>query len=127
MTVTISDPPVAAKPPVPSILYCPTCGLQHVDQLEPETQIDWSARPHKTHLCVKDRGGCGSLWTPAEYATVGVERLEEITCYFCLAPYFTVPGKLPPGWEPVRDRLQIRTFGAACDGCLASHEANSHT
>jgi hypothetical protein len=54
--------------PVSMELWCPKCGLQHVDEGE------FAIRPHKTHLCVDygKRKGCGNLWRPYEYPTVGV-------------------------------------------------------
>jgi hypothetical protein len=48
--------------------WCPKCDLKHVDALDEKTGIDWATRPHKTHLCL----GCGHLWKPHDYATVGV-------------------------------------------------------
>lgn len=54
--------------PIPMILYCPTCGLQHVDEASPT----WSNPPHRSHLCA----GCGAVWRPADVATVGVRALE---------------------------------------------------
>lgn len=56
--------------PIPMILHCPSCGLQHIDALEPEN--DWDNPPHRTHLC----HGCGNLWRPAPVNTTGVESLE---------------------------------------------------
>ena len=59
--------------PVRMSLRCEKCGLQHVDVLDEATGIDWSARPHKTHLCL----GCGHLFRPFEYATLGVATTEQ--------------------------------------------------
>lgn len=52
--------------PIPTVLFCPACGKQHVDEGE------WATRPHRRHLCVDDRAGrgCGHLWEP-EQLSVG--------------------------------------------------------
>jgi len=60
--------PAQTANPVPMQLDCPKCGLHHVDTLDAMTGIDWATRPHKTHLCL----GCGHLFKPAEYTTVGM-------------------------------------------------------
>ena len=58
--------------PIPMILHCPRCGLQHVDAPEPEK--GWDNPPHKSHMC----HGCGCIWRPADAATAGVEHIETI-------------------------------------------------
>jgi hypothetical protein len=55
-------------PPIPMVLHCPLCHVQHVDQAT-ET---WSNPPHRSHLC----HNCGCVWRPADVATVGVKRIE---------------------------------------------------
>lgn len=52
--------------PIDMILFCPACGLQHVDISQPEK--GWDNPPHKTHECQ----GCGHLWRPAAAPTNGV-------------------------------------------------------
>ncbi len=66
--------------PIPMVLHCPACGLQHVDA--PEALADyverrqnlkdkrpaWTNPPHRSHLC----GGCGYTWRPADVPTNGV-------------------------------------------------------
>lgn len=71
--------------PIDMVLYCPNCGLQHVDA--PETcpdegcphygtphshPSDWLNPPHRSHLCHE----CGCIWRPADVPTNGVERLQ---------------------------------------------------
>lgn len=56
--------------PIPMVLYCPQCGLQHVD--EPDLANGWNNPPHKSHLC----HGCDCIWRPADVPTVGVRRIE---------------------------------------------------
>jgi hypothetical protein len=56
----------------PMVLHCPKCQLQHIDQLE-ASGVDWRTRPHKKHLCA----GCGHIWKPFDFHTVGVEKVED--------------------------------------------------
>lgn len=55
-------------------IICPFCGHIHVDRNE------WAAKPHKTHLCTTEDGGCGKLF-----------RLEDPNVsetYFCGVEHF---------------------------------------
>lgn len=61
----VADPPA----PIPMVLHCPACGLQHVDAAEPER--GWTNPPHRSHLC----HGCGSVWRPADVPTTGVQAV----------------------------------------------------
>lgn len=76
------------------ILYCPTCGMQHVDAPDTEeATIDaaelglthgsrdwedhierhgWSNPPHRSHQCQ----GCGHIWRPADVPTNGVAVIK---------------------------------------------------
>lgn len=51
--------------PIPLILRCPECDVQHVDEGA------WATRSHHKHLC----GACGHEWTPAVRSTGGVRVL----------------------------------------------------
>lgn len=62
--------------PVPMVLNCPACGLQHVDKDEGGAG-DWTRKPHRSHLCKIVEGGCGYVWRPADVPTVGVEFLNS--------------------------------------------------
>jgi len=53
--------------PVRMVLYCPSCGAQHVD----EPQGTWTNPPHRSHLC----HDCGYIWRPSDVPTVGVKEL----------------------------------------------------
>jgi hypothetical protein len=68
-----TGPLVVAEPasPVAGILFCPSCGKQHVDEGE------WATRPHRRHLCLDDaRGaGCGARWEVVVIVTDGDELL----------------------------------------------------
>ena len=54
-------------------LFCPACGLRHVDQGE------WATRPHKTHRCVDviEESGCGHEWRPHDFPTVGRSKRDQ--------------------------------------------------
>jgi hypothetical protein len=57
--------------PLPMLLFCPRCHLQHIDEPDERTP-DWTNPPHRSHLC----HGCGCIWRPADVATVGVAAIE---------------------------------------------------
>jgi hypothetical protein len=54
--------------PIPMILICPRCFIQHVDREE------WATKPYRTHLCEH----CGHKWRPANVPTVGVASLPPL-------------------------------------------------
>jgi hypothetical protein len=56
--------------PVDMLLYCPKCGIQHVDWPDERTP-GWSNPPHRSHLC----HGCGCIWRPADVPTNGVAAI----------------------------------------------------
>jgi len=68
--------------PVDMVLFCPACGLQHVDAPEPavKTALDpngvlgWPNPPHRSHLC----HGCGYIWRPADVPTNGVKAIKTV-------------------------------------------------
>lgn len=60
----------ALEAPIPMILFCPSCGEQHIDDPDERTP-DWTNPPHRSHLC----HGCGHIWRPADVATVGVREI----------------------------------------------------
>lgn len=55
--------------PVPMILHCPMCGVQHIDQANPAT--GWTDPPHRSHVCQT----CGVQWRPSDSYTRGVAVL----------------------------------------------------
>lgn len=63
--------PNVDEAPIPMILHCPSCGLQHIDEPDERTP-DWSNPPHRSHLC----HGCGCIWRPADVATEGVRTIS---------------------------------------------------
>lgn len=68
--------PVAPDEPIPMVLHCPSCGLQHIDAPDSAPQfvsVDdvWTNPPHRSHLCCR----CGTVWRPADVPTNGVERI----------------------------------------------------
>ena len=66
--------------PIDMLLYCPNCGVQHIDRPDtPEDgadwndpEIAWANPPHRTHLC----HACGCTWRPADVPTNGVEAIK---------------------------------------------------
>jgi len=73
----------AARPePIPMVLHCPKCGLQHIDGADPKSSMLtdeeaahnglWSNPPHCSHLC----HGCGHIWRPADVPTTGVAAVQ---------------------------------------------------
>ena len=56
---------LAKQSPVPMLLWCPECGVRHVDEGE------FAKRVHHTHACQT----CGHCWRPAVVPTVGVQFL----------------------------------------------------
>jgi hypothetical protein len=74
--------------PIDMLLYCPNCGMQHIDAPEPprmeqvpsrfaqmrsfQLAPTWDNPPHKSHLC----HGCRCVWRPADVATNGVAELK---------------------------------------------------
>lgn len=63
--------------PIPMVLHCPKCHLQHVD-VDDETGKWATSRRHRKHLCKPEDGGCGHVWMPAAVQTVGVKELPEV-------------------------------------------------
>lgn len=70
--------------PIDMILFCPMCGVQHVDAPEPHhldahfinagmepTGEHWTNPPHRSHLCHE----CGCIWRPADVPTNGVKSI----------------------------------------------------
>lgn len=56
--------------PIPMILFCHSCGLQHIDAPQPEK--GWTNPPHRSHECQ----GCGLIWRPADIETTGVYNIQ---------------------------------------------------
>jgi hypothetical protein len=64
---------VVPREPVPMILHCPRCHVQHVDEPDERTP-DWTNPPHRSHLC----HACGCIWRPADIATEGVRSIATV-------------------------------------------------
>lgn len=58
--------------PIPMILICPVCHLQHIDEVDELTNPGWDNPPHTSHKCL----GCGTVWRPAQVPTEGVRILD---------------------------------------------------
>jgi hypothetical protein len=76
------------KPPVDVVLFCPNCGIQHIDKSEPdkcetcgggrtncicEFFTEWLNPPHAKHRCK----ACNHVWKPFDYPTNGVFETNE--------------------------------------------------
>lgn len=76
----------APKDPIPMILHCPSCHVQHIDEPKarhivgkgngwdiPDVWVEaWTNPPHRSHLC----HACGHIWRPADVATTGVSTIN---------------------------------------------------
>jgi hypothetical protein len=72
----------APSEPINMVLFCPACGVQHIDAPEipdphpsstGEDDHDlWTNPPHRSHLC----HGCGHVWRPADVPTNGVAAVK---------------------------------------------------
>ncbi|WP_197962631.1 hypothetical protein [Burkholderia cenocepacia] len=74
--------------PIDMLLYCPKCGVQHVDKPEVKSgrlissgpfagravapEVTWENPPHRSHLC----HACGTIWRPADLPTNGVAAIQ---------------------------------------------------
>lgn len=66
--------------PLDMLLFCPKCGVQHVDHAEPAVEHEhgavefeaWDNPPHRSHLC----HACGCIWRPADVPTNGVATIQ---------------------------------------------------
>jgi hypothetical protein len=70
--------------PIAMVLFCPACGVQHIDGPEIHAEADasiglqikdvvtWANPPHRSHLC----HACGTIWRPADIATTGVRYIQ---------------------------------------------------
>lgn len=61
---------VAPRQPIPMVLYCPNCGMQHIDKADPP---HWLNPPHRSHLCP-----CGWQWRPSDTPTTGIAALGTV-------------------------------------------------
>lgn len=87
--VRLSDVRALLQKPIDMLLFCPACGMEHIDKPEEDTCTrfrnpddhaePWTNPPHKTHLCKPNEGGCGFLWRPCEDAyTNGIESPMKV-------------------------------------------------
>ena len=56
--------------PIDMILFCPRCGMQHVDKVD--LPRGWGDPPHRSHLCER----CRFAWRPADVPTYGVMEIK---------------------------------------------------
>lgn len=68
-----------AKQRIDMVLFCPSCGLQHVDGPEEPAERDggersaWQDPPHRSHRCRNP--GCRHVWRPSDVVTNGVAEI----------------------------------------------------
>lgn len=77
---------VRTRTPVPMLLFCPNCRMQHIDPPDTESVnitnefcpvfSRWTNPPHKSHLCRIEDNGCGTVWRPSDVETTGVVMIE---------------------------------------------------
>lgn len=122
----------ALRAPIDMVLFCPKCGMQHIDKdNHDENRIkaaelgidregdraysdwldehDWDNPPHRSHLCADP--SCGHIWRPADVPTNGVASVKtKGSADSPLArPMARVPP--PPGTvEPTVEPVQYKRF-----------------
>lgn len=74
----LRDYVVEVRHPLPMILHCPRCYIQHID-VDDESGLWATERHHRKHLCKPEDGGCGYIWQPTTVYTVGVAALNAVT------------------------------------------------
>jgi len=57
--------------PLKMILHCPSCGKQHIDEVDEVNNPGWENPPHHKHKCLN----CGWVWEPCKLDTEGVHHL----------------------------------------------------
>lgn len=78
--------------PIPMVLHCPLCGVQHID----EPSEGWDNPPHRSHQCQH----CNCVWRPADVPTTGVLSVQT-------------EGKAD-SWRPLPGKLGGREFICRC-------------
>lgn len=65
--------------PIDMILFCPMCGVQHIDAPDDTSENEpyrhpgmWDNPPHRSQLCRE----CGCIWRPADVPTNGVKEIK---------------------------------------------------
>lgn len=106
--------------PIPMILHCPKCGLQHYDRPNhwsdkfdapmgtehPDDlkalkeamdayEAEWTNPPHRSHKCLK----CGVIWRPANVYTTGVLKLDTVGKHDTYIPSGNVFEILDKEWK----------------------------
>jgi hypothetical protein len=70
--LTASETPCQSDvQPIDMILFCPACGVQHIDEVRNGV---WENPPHRSHLCY----GCGHIWRHADVPTNGVAAIKTV-------------------------------------------------
>lgn len=125
----MKDMPPAGEPelndkPIPMIIFCPRCGVQHVDAAEPHKEDcqavtiaeqtecicgAWLNPPHRSHLC----HDCGHIWRPSLARTTGVAEIRILGDH----DHPPIRGKVgqlaPPRW---RHKVRQSIYTEVCRG-----------
>jgi hypothetical protein len=58
--------------PIPMVLHCPRCRMQHIDAPGP----GWTNPPHRSHQCQNKK--CRTVWRPSDLPTEGVAAVQTV-------------------------------------------------
>lgn len=98
--------------PIPMVLYCPFCGVQHVDTPEPDR--GWTNPPHRSHLC----HSCENVWRPADVPTTGVRAV---------ATSGTADSRIPAAPHPIGTRARVDELTPGVASSLRYAAAHGHS
>jgi hypothetical protein len=103
--LTASETPCQSDvQPIDMILFCPACGVQHIDEVRNGV---WENPPHRSHLCY----GCGHIWRHADVPTNGVAAIKTV-------------GKADS--PPVSRSSEAQPVSPSDEGASAGTKANAH-
>ena len=108
--------------PIDMLIFCPNCGLQHIDA--PNESTGWDNPPHKSHMCLH----CGRIWRHADVPTNGVAKIKTMGKDDNWANATVIPGRVPwvdgkLGWL-LRGYSSLMSIGVSWSGIDAKWTAN---
>lgn len=86
--------------PINMRIWCPRCGLQHIDQ----PKGDWTNPPHKSHKCE----ACSLIFRVADVCTNGVLKLETHGKEDTDFPVLDIHKRIALGLYPVPTLLGVK-------------------
>jgi len=113
-TDTARAQPKPEVAPIPMVLHCPSCHAQHIDEPDERTP-DWTNPPHRSHLC----HSCGTIWRPADVATVGVRAIQTRGKADCIKR----PSVAPDDEALIEDLSHNASMFGSSPETIASEEA----